>query len=73
MNFHDNFNHLNFLINQIRNVNVKNNKFICEMSDYSDFSDCNQIFYLMNLQIEMMFLDSILITDDYSTVRIQTD
>ena len=73
MNFHDNFDHLNFLIDQTENVNIENDEFICEVSDYSDFSDCNQTFHLMNLQIRMMFLDSISVINDHCTVRIQTN
>ena len=73
MNFHDNFDHFNFLIDQTENVNIENDEFICKISDHSDFSDCNQTLYLMNLQIRMMFLDSISVTDNYCIVRIQTD
>ena len=73
MNFHDNFDHLNFLINQTEDINVENDEFLCEISDCFDFSDCNQTLHLINLQIRMMFLDSILITDDHCTVRIQID
>ena len=49
MNFCDNFNHFNFAVDQSENINIENDKFIYEISDYFDFFDHDQILYLMNL------------------------
>ena len=41
MNFCDNFDHLNSAVDQFRNVNIENDKFIYKISDYFNFSDHN--------------------------------